>query len=249
MIRSTPALSACALLALVLVAGCRRHKSAPTETNPAPSATSAVHGGSDVATAPIVLTCKPVDCSDEGDKYAEGTGGVAVDLPKALLYYARACETGFALGCRDQAGLLLTGEGIPHDSAKALALYTRACTTLALACDDLGDVYLQGLGGVPTDPAKAATMYQKACDDGLDEGCGHIASLYRKGTGVKQDSAKAIALYDRGCTAGSDLSCDALGDMYAKGMGVPVDRAKAVTYYMKACNGGFSLGCDHAKGR
>lgn len=119
----------------------------------------------------------PVACYELGNLYRAGDETSPPSPVRATEAYRRGCDgvsSGAVLSCRELAGCYRDGAGVPQDGSRAIALYERACNEgYSLACDDLGDLYAQGLGGARTDRDKAVTFYRRACKGGFDLGCRH----------------------------------------------------------------------------
>jgi Sel1 repeat len=111
----------------------------------------------------------------------------------------------------------------------------------AIACDDLGVLYLKG-DGVAKDAKKANALFQRACDGGDPVGCYDLAESYRFGDGVAKDMKAAAAFYQRACDGGNAGGCSQLAIQYNGGEGVAQDDAKAALFADRSCKGGSPLG-------
>jgi TPR repeat protein len=125
-----------------------------------------------------------VACYELGNLYRAGDETSPSSPIRAAEAYRRGCDavgSGAVLSCRELAGCYRDGAGVGQDGSRAIALYERACNGgYSLACDDLGDLYAQGLGGVRTDRDKAVASYRLACKGGFDLGCRHADGLGAK---------------------------------------------------------------------
>ena len=84
------------------------------------------------------------------------------DVAKAVAWYRKAAEQGFAKAQFNLAVRYTGGEGVPQDDGEAAAWYRRAAVQgFAKAQCNLGVMYLQGRG-VPQDDAEAETWFRKA---------------------------------------------------------------------------------------
>ena len=61
----------------------------------------------------------------------ESRNGVRQDYNKAMEFFGKACEMGYALGCGVLAYLYYIGDGVRQDYNKAMEFFGKAC--------DLGD--------------------------------------------------------------------------------------------------------------
>jgi TPR repeat protein len=188
-------------------------------------------------------------CTNLGQIYATGRGGVTRDLARAVALYQRGCDGGSQRGCTDLGRMYEAGRGgLPKDEARGVALFTSACDAGdGLGCTNLGRMYATGGGELPRDEARAAALYQRGCDAGELPGCIDLGVLYEAGRGgLPKDEARAMTLYRRGCDAGNALGCSNLGLMYAAGRGgLPKDEVRAVTLFQRGCEGGNAPGCTN----
>ena len=129
--------------------------------------------------------------------------------------------------------------------SEAAPLFERGCTGgSALACNQLGFLYEEGLG-VPKTPAKSIPLYTKGCDLDSEVACFNLAVMYNQGIGTKQDYGKAATLYSKSCDAADAAACNSLGVMYHSGHGVSQDYARSAALYVKACSGGEAAACSN----
>lgn len=96
------------------------------------------------------------------------------------------------------AGLIVTGVTRP-DAAESPEQLKAACDKgTAVACEDLGHLYLNGTG-VKQDDSHAVALFRRACDRGAMGGCSSLAWMYQEGRGVDQDDKQAVALFRKAC--------------------------------------------------
>lgn len=124
------------------------------------------------------------------------------------------------------------------DNKNAAIAYEKACEGASLACNNLANLYINGLG-VKQDVKKAIVIYHKACEDGSMESCRNLGHLL----GAVNEYDEAARLLFKACDGGDYLSCSNLGVLYAQGSGVKQNYHKAKEYFEKACNNDVGVGC------
>ncbi|WP_120946204.1 SEL1-like repeat protein [Helicobacter labacensis] len=160
------------------------------------------------------------------------------NYPKALEYYLKAGEGGYAEGYR-MAGYLYLGslKGVEQDVPKALTYLKRAGEMgSADAYHRLGGMYEWGTL-VSQDAQKALDYYQKAGQLGRVDAYLQLGEMYEHALGgVAQDGQKALEYYEKAAQVGKDAytAYERIADMYIKGKCVPRDEQKALEYYQKA---------------
>jgi uncharacterized protein len=139
------------------------------------------------------------------------------DLARAVTFYERSCDGGYAPGCTQLGNAYTSGldPAVPWDPQRALAAYERACsagdpggcTIVAKTLEGAGDIPESVGARVPRDLKRAASLYQKACDMGAMPDCLRLAEMYEGGLGVRKDAARATRLYARACEGGVTDAC------------------------------------------
>lgn len=151
-------------------------------------------------------------CKDLGNLYFNGNG-VAMDRPRAAVFYQKACSAAPPMGCNSLGVIYHNGDGVTKDDTRAAALYSTACSGGdALGCSNLGNSYLNGRG-VAKDYSRAAALYQKACNAGNAAACSNLGSCYQYGSGVEKNPDMARQLLSKGCGMGNQWGCDRLKEM------------------------------------
>ena len=177
--------------------------------------------------APVFNKARAVfeEACDRGDASDSGCFGAGMmhaakrpeDLARAVTFYERSCDGGYAPGCTQLGNAYTSGldPEVPWDPQRALAAYQRACsagdpgacTTVAKMLEGAGDIPESVVARVPRDLKRAASLYQKACDMGEMPACLRLAEMYEGGLGVRKDAAQAARLYSRACKGGVKDSC------------------------------------------
>ncbi|MCQ2573379.1 MAG: hypothetical protein MJ182_05755 [Treponema sp.] len=167
------------------------------------------------------------------------------DYAKAVEWYKKSAEQGFALGQNNLGLMYENGQGVPQDYAKAVDWYKKSAEQgFAISQNNLGDMYEYGKG-VPQDYAKAVDWYKKSAEQGNASAQCNLGYMYEYGKGVPQDYAKAVDWYKKSAEQGNARAQNHLGDMYEYGQGVPQDYVKAVEWYKKSAEQGNAYGQNH----
>lgn len=199
----------------------------------------------DPANANLYQACNGGDgksCVALGENYENGNR-VGWQPERAIALYERACNSGYAEGCR-HAGYFLEK---PH--ALLQANCNRAARLLAKACDaglldtctELATLY--HIGPIRHDQRRAVRLYEHACEGGAAEACLGLGAMYRTGKGVKTDEKRAAAFYRLGCEYGGARACLCLGEHFFIGWGVPTDVITGKTFVSKACSLNDAMAC------
>ncbi|MDL0089322.1 tetratricopeptide repeat protein [Campylobacter gastrosuis] len=104
-------------------------------------------------------------CSQAGNIYIFGQGGVEENPKKAVELYKKACDGKDSLGCRGLAGAYYFGIGVKQDITKAAAISINIC-------DENNDVTSCNMFATiieNSDKQKALIYYKKACDIGKNK--------------------------------------------------------------------------------
>jgi len=127
---------------------------------------------------------------------------------KALMLFAKACDSGNFQGCSNLGVMYSHGQGVLKDKMIAAELYAKACKGgYSKGCSHLGYMYANG-EGVEQDQKKAIALYTIACD-GLDPiGCRDLGAFYFNGQGVRQNKYTAKEYYGKACDLGDQDGCD-----------------------------------------
>ena len=120
----------------------------------------------------------------------------------------------------------------------------------AAAMNDLGSLFLRGLGG-PADVAKATEWFEKAAAAGNNLAMANIGSLYMNGQGVSKDYAKARTWLEKSVDSGNAEAMVTLGQLDSwLGVNEPGLKQDAIAardwYEQRASGNGAAM---HALGR
>lgn len=163
---------------------------------------------------------------------------VPVDLEKAVKWYQKAAEQGFARAQCNLAYMYKNGEGIEKDYVKAVEWYRKAADQgYARAQNNLGDMYYYAYG-VEKDYKKAMELYRKSAEQGYARAQTNLGYMYRYGKGVITNHSKAIEWYLKAAEQGDEWGQLQLANMYNDQWSAEWDYEKAVKWYQKAAEQG-----------
>lgn len=159
------------------------------------------------------------------------TIGLIIGLAIVHHGYANDCKNGE--DCFQQADAAMKA----GDFERSFTLAKSACDDHqhALSCSSIGTMYLRGIG-VEKD-FKLSTQYLKqACDQGNQDGCVVLGSVYANGNlGLEQDNAKAVEIAKTGCQQDHPASCFLLAQLQQRGQGIEMDKKAAEQNFNHAC--------------
>ena len=164
-----------------------------------------------------------------------GGHGVQPDLGRALEWFHKSAEAGFASAQRRLADYYCHGQ---ENYAVAVKWYRKAAEQGdALAQCSLGCCYCEG-EGVRQDYAQAAKWSRKAAEQGNAIAQKNLGVFYDEGHGVPQNYAEAARWYQKAAEQGLAGAQNDLGVCFEMGRGVHQDRNEAVKWYRKAADQG-----------
>jgi TPR repeat protein len=196
---------------------------------------------------------------EEGQRWMHGYGN-EVDENKAVSFFYRAAEAGYAPAAAALGGCCVTGRGVLVNEAeagrwgkKAMEMGLRALAgqegvAQAVAQVALGTLYCSG-EGVEEDLEEAAQLYKKAAEAGDADAQFRLSALYYNGDGVEdEDEEEAASWCTKAAEQGHAEAQCTLGRMYEDGEGVEVDGGAAAKWYRKSADQRYSeaqykLGC------
>ncbi|EKF44438.1 peptidoglycan binding domain-containing protein [Nitratireductor indicus C115] len=129
------------------------------------------------------------------NRYMDGQGG-AVDPAKAIEWYTKAADAGFAPAQSRLGDIYQKGIGIDRDPAKAKMWFQLAAEQgNASAMHNLGVLFAMGATG-ETDNQSAARWFLEAAEHGVTDSQFNLGILAAKGMGTKQDLTEAYKWFD-----------------------------------------------------
>ena len=165
--------------------------------------------------------------------YKYGTG-VKKDEKKAIKWYTKAAELGYARAICYLGECYYYGTGVKKEEKKAVELFTKAAELgNARAMGYLGICYENGTG-VAKDEKKAVEWYTKGAELGDDQAMLYLGICYGCGTGVSIDDHEAFRWFLKSAKLNNSFAMRNLGIYHDNGAGVPYSAEKAFAWYKKA---------------
>ncbi|MBQ7617288.1 MAG: sel1 repeat family protein, partial [Desulfovibrio sp.] len=162
--------------------------------------------------------------AEEGDAYAMNNlgilydrgQGVAVDLGRAVHWFALSAKAGNPQGMSNYGWMLDQGRGLPANPREAARWYDKSARAgQPEAQYNLGLMYERGRG-VERSLTNAAAWYSQAALKQQTEALARLGHFYREGLGVSKDPAKASLLLYAAAMNGSQLAINELEEMAPK---------------------------------
>lgn len=147
-----------------------------------------------------------------GWNYQKGIG-VAIDLEKAVYWYRKSANQGYAPAQDNMGWVYQHGIGVQKNEKKAVTWYLKAAKNgLTIAQDHLGWMYQNGLG-TPIDYKKALYWYTQAANKGLANAQNSIGTMYHNGQGVAKNIDTAVMWYKKAAKGGNQYAINNLTNM------------------------------------
>jgi TPR repeat protein len=181
-----------------------------------------------------------------GDLFESGTG-VTQDHHGAVRLYRLAAEQGHAAAQCALGMCYKNGTGVTRDTVRARRLFEEAAgQSHAPSQRELGRMLVCGFGGGMIDVHEAARVLQLAVDNGDEDACRDLASLFWNGRGVAQDRYRAFELcmgrisgWTARATHSDKVAQFCLGWCYTNGSGIAQDHHEAVRLFSLAAEQGY----------
>ena len=173
--------------------------------------------------------------------FSQGYGVQPIDRQKAIAYFKKSYEAGYAVAGYDVAASLPDGSPEQDEIRK-----NAKDKILELANE--GDVFAQTNAawgyregyGTAVDAFEAVKWYQKAAEQGYAGAQYNLGDMYYYGTGVEESDEKAAEWVLKAAEQGFADAQYRLGNMYDFGLGVEESYEKEVEWYLKAAEQGFA---------
>ena len=189
--------------------------------------------------------------------FSQGYGVQPINKQKAIAYFKKSYEAGYAVAGYDVAASLPYGspeqnEIRNHEIDKILELANEGD---ACAQYNLGLMYEYGRGVEFYEEAEEAVeWYQKAAEQGLADAQCDLGVMYQYGRGVEKSDEKAAEWVLKAAEQGLARAQYKLVSMYRDGTGVEQSDKKAAEWVLKAAEQGdaraqYDLGNMYEKGR
>lgn len=162
----------------------------------------------------------PVEQTRMGNRFRRGEDS-ARDYRKAVHWYRKAAEQGFAGAQNNLANMYEEGHGVAQDFSEAAKWYRRAAEQEdSYAQHSLGRMHLEGRG-VPRDFLEAVRWFHRAADKRHPAAFRDLGNMYWKGLGASKDNVSAYMWWKLGAEYGDEES-ERLQNMIAEKM-IPVE--------------------------
>ena len=177
------------------------------------------------------------------------------DLDKAVEWYTKAADMGYADSQYALAGILFMEDSPYYDAQRAEKLLVKAADQGQHDAEhQLGLRLAYGGKGVRRDPAKAEAYLEKACEGGVLQAMTDYANMLFEGQTVPQDLAKSAKWFTKAAEQYDGIAQYALGCFYGNGIYFKKDDAEAAKWFREAAEGGepnsqYALGCFYYEGR
>ena len=168
---------------------------------------------------------------------------------KAVEWYQKAAEQGYAESQCDLGVMYEYGHGVEQNDKKAVEWYQKAAEQgYARGLCNLGTMYEDGKG-VAQNYQKALELYQKAAEQEYARGQMKLAEMYYYGHALNQNHKKAAEWYQKAAKNGDAFAQYSLAYMYSmgRGRGVEPSMLKSYEYYRKAAKNGNSTAIEYCK--
>ena len=173
--------------------------------------------------------------------FSQGYGVQHINNQKAIAYFKKSYEAGYAVAGYDVAASLPDGSPEQDEIRK-----NAKDNILELANE--GDVFAQTNAawgyregyGTAVDDLEAVKWVQKAAKQGYASAQCNLGWMYEYGRGVEQSYEKAVEWYLKAAEQGNARAQYNLGLMYDNGTGVEQSDEKAAGWYLKAAEQGFA---------
>jgi TPR repeat protein len=167
----------------------------------------------------------PASQTKTGNLFRKGDG-VEKNYVKAVYWYRRAANQGFAGAQNNLAVMYEQGLGVPKNKSEAAKWYRKAAEQHnAYAQHSIGKMYLDG-EGVPQNFEKAAKWISKAAEQSHNRAFRDMGEMYWKGLGVSQNNILAYMWWKLGVLHGDKESERLLDIVAAKMKSSHVDEAQ-----------------------
>ena len=174
--------------------------------------------------------------------FSQGYGVQPINKQKAIAYFKKSYEAGYAVAGYDVAASL------PDGSPEQKEIRNHAKDNiLELANEE--DVFAQASAtwgyregyGTAVDHVEAVKWVRKAAEQGFARAQYDLGLMYEFGTGVERSNEKAAEWYLKAAEQGYADAQYNLGDMYRDGRGVEESFEKAAEWVQKAADQGLAV--------
>ncbi len=175
--------------------------------------------------------------NDLGFRYERGQG-VEKNLEKAVMWYRKAADAGYALAQNNLGIMYRNGAGVEKSDEEALKWFRKSAEQgHAGGQFNVGWMYGNGRG-VPLNYEEAVKWYRKSAMQGHPTALYNLGYMYSEGKGVPKDLKIAAQWYLKSAEKGDLDAQYKIGWMYQQGVGVEENREEAIKWFKKAAEQG-----------
>jgi hypothetical protein len=139
---------------------------------------------------------------ENGLKYLNGEG-VIKDESKAVDFFRKAAESGYAPAQNNLGNCLYSGEGVSQDRVEAVKWYRKSAEQGNVeAQNNLANCYWIG-EGVAKDLVEAVKWYRKSAEQGYAWAQYNLGNCLYSGEGVSKDRVEAVKWYRKSAEQGN----------------------------------------------
>lgn len=177
------------------------------------------------------------------------------DLDKAVEWYTKASDMGYADSQYALAGILFMEDSPYYDNKRAINLLHKAADQGQHDAEhQLGLRLAYGAKGEKRDPKKAEMYLERACEGGVLQAMTDYANMLFEGQAVPQDLAKSAKWFTKAAEQYDGIAQYALGCFYGNGYYYQKDDKEAAKWFREAAEGGepnsqYALACFYYEGR
>ena len=187
--------------------------------------------------------------------YDQGQCYVDPDLDKAVQWYQRAADLGYAESQFQLAGIMMMQDSKYFNESRAVKYLTAAADGGQVeAQHQLGMAYAFGSNGLRRSVPKARKYLEASCKGGYDQAMVDYANLCFEGQALPRDMATAAKWFLEAAKHYNGIAQYAIGCMYGNGYYFEQDNAEAAKWFQEAAEGGepnaqYALACFYYEGR
>uniref|UniRef100_UPI00265D0412 tetratricopeptide repeat protein n=1 Tax=uncultured Dialister sp. TaxID=278064 RepID=UPI00265D0412 len=173
--------------------------------------------------------------------FSQGYGVQPINEQKAIAYFKKSYEAGYAVAGYDVAASLPDGSPEQDEIRKNTKdnILELANEGDAFAQTNAAWGYREGYG-TAVDAFDAVKWVQKAAEQGLARAQYDLGRMYQNGTGVEESDEEAAEWYLKAAKKGLASAQYKLGEMYYFGCGVEESDEEAAEWYLKAAEQGYA---------
>lgn len=168
------------------------------------------------------------------EDYRFGQNKKEMNLTKAIEWYGKAAEHGYAQAQWYMGFCCQEGNGVEQNHSEAAKWFLKAAEQQYSEAEyNLAYLYYFGRG-IEQNYTKAVEWYRKSAEQGHDRAQNCLGVCYYYGQGIEQNYAKAVEWYQKSAEQGNSSAQYNLGSCYEKGEGVEQNYTNAIEWYQRS---------------